>query len=75
MSKLPEKKTRGTWVQTERAAHEEWAQLIIRAPKAAEAEHGALVEGVVARDTSGNGRNATLQMPGVSLQYHGTTRS
>lgn len=23
----------------------------------------------------GNGRNATLQMPGVSLQYHGTTRS
>ena len=39
MTKLPERKTRGTWVQTERAAHEEWAQLIIRAPKAAAVMH------------------------------------
>ncbi|TJZ89015.1 helix-turn-helix domain-containing protein [Paracoccus gahaiensis] len=36
---LPVRKLRGTWVQTERAAHEEWAQLIIRAPKAAAVMH------------------------------------
>lgn len=36
---LPGKKLRGSWVQTERAAHEEWAQLIIRAPKAAAVMH------------------------------------
>lgn len=39
MARLPEKKVRGSWVQTERAAHEEWAQLIIRAPKAAAVMH------------------------------------
>lgn len=39
MGQLPAKKQRGTWVQTERAAHEEWAALIIRAPKAAAVMH------------------------------------
>lgn len=39
MPQLPQRKTRGTWVQTERAAHEEWAKLIIRAPKAAAVMH------------------------------------
>lgn len=39
MRQLPERKTKGTWVQTERAAHEEWANLIIRAPKAAAVMH------------------------------------
>ena len=36
---LPEKVVRGTWVQTEREAHEAWAKLIRRSPKAAELMH------------------------------------
>lgn len=36
---LPDKKPRGTWVQTERAAHEAWADLITRSPLAARAMH------------------------------------
>lgn len=36
---LLERQPRGTWVQTERAAHEAWASLIRKAPKAAELMH------------------------------------
>ena len=36
---LPAKPLRGTWVQTERAAHEAWASLIARSPIAARAMH------------------------------------
>ncbi len=39
MSGLPEKKSAKQWVQTERAAHEAWASLIERAPKAAQLMH------------------------------------
>lgn len=39
MSALPEKRAVGRWVQTERAAHEAWASLIERAPKAAQLMH------------------------------------
>ena len=39
MSALPEKRTAGQWVQTERAAHEAWASLIEKAPKAAQLMH------------------------------------
>jgi len=39
MSGLPEKRPAGQWVQTERAAHEAWATLINRAPKAAQLMH------------------------------------
>lgn len=39
-SELPEKRqAQGNWVQTERAAHEAWADLIARAPKAAQLMH------------------------------------
>jgi len=36
---LPEKQPQGNWVQTERAAHEAWATLIAKAPKAAQIMH------------------------------------
>lgn len=36
---LPEKQSLGSWVQTERAAHEAWAALIATAPKAAQLMH------------------------------------
>jgi hypothetical protein len=37
---LPEKRrATGTWVQTERAAHEAWAALLVRSPKAAQLMH------------------------------------
>lgn len=36
---LPEKTPTGAWVQTERAAHEAWAMLIAKAPKAAQLMH------------------------------------
>lgn len=39
MTKLPEKRRSGTWVQTEREAHEAWARLIRKSPKAAELMH------------------------------------
>jgi hypothetical protein len=39
MSSLPEKPIRGSWVQTEREAHEAWAKLIRKSPKAAELMH------------------------------------
>ena len=39
MSALPEKRNAGQWVQTERAAHEAWASLIEKAPKAAQLMH------------------------------------
>tara|TARA_R100000935_G_C2841561_1_gene171413 strand:- start:15581 stop:16135 length:555 start_codon:yes stop_codon:yes gene_type:complete len=40
MKQLPEKTTSaGNWVQTERAAHEAWASLIAKAPKAAQLMH------------------------------------
>lgn len=35
----PLRPARGNWVQTERAAHEAWAALIARAPKAAQLMH------------------------------------
>ena len=35
----PSPPPRGTWIQTEREAHEEWAKLIGRAPKAAQLMH------------------------------------
>ena len=38
-SLLPETPTKGNWVQTERAAHEAWATLIEKAPKAAQLMH------------------------------------
>ncbi len=39
MDKLPEKNHRGTWLQTERAAHEAWGALIDKSPKAAKLMH------------------------------------
>ena len=36
---LPRKSSAGQWVQTERAAHEAWAALIAKAPKAAQLMH------------------------------------
>ena len=35
----PQKPLKGNWVQTERAAHEAWARLIIASPKAAQLMH------------------------------------
>lgn len=39
MADLPSKRAIGQWVQTERAAHEAWAALIDKAPKAAQLMH------------------------------------
>lgn len=39
MTELQKKKVPGNWVQTERAAHEAWASLIQKAPKAAQLMH------------------------------------
>lgn len=39
MSQLPERRLRGNWVQTERAAHEAWAALIRKSPLAAQVMH------------------------------------
>lgn len=39
VTQLPEKRQVGSWVQTERAAHEAWAKLIRKSPKAAELMH------------------------------------
>jgi len=39
MQGLPEKTPRGTWLQTERAAHEAWGALIDKSPKAAKLMH------------------------------------
>lgn len=39
MNSLPEKKPRGRWVQTERAAHEAWATLTAKSPRAAQIMH------------------------------------
>lgn len=39
MNHIPDKKTRGQWVQTERAAHEAWAALIRKSPLAAQVMH------------------------------------
>ncbi len=39
MNSLPEKKPKGQWVQTERAAHEAWAALIRKSPLAAQVMH------------------------------------
>ncbi|MEE4209094.1 MAG: hypothetical protein V2I43_07505, partial [Parvularcula sp.] len=39
MSQLPDRKSRGRWVQTERAAHEAWAALIRKSPLAAQVMH------------------------------------
>lgn len=37
--RLPTRRPKGNWVQTERAAHEAWAALIAKAPKAAQLMH------------------------------------
>lgn len=39
MNSLPDKKSKGQWVQTERAAHEAWAALIRKSPLAAQVMH------------------------------------
>ena len=39
MSELAKRQPPGHWVQTERAAHEAWASLIEKAPKAAQLMH------------------------------------
>lgn len=39
MDSLPEKKPRGRWVQTERSAHEAWATLTAKSPRAAQIMH------------------------------------
>lgn len=39
MSGFLERPTHGSWVQTERAAHEAWAALVAKAPKAAQLMH------------------------------------
>src|SRR3546814_6743754 len=39
MSELVKRQPPGHWVQTERAAHEAWASLIEKAPKAAQLMH------------------------------------
>lgn len=38
-NKMPVKPNRGHWVQTERAAHEAWAELLRNSPRAAELLH------------------------------------
>ena len=39
VAQMPAKQPQGNWVQTERAAHEAWAALIAKAPKAAQIMH------------------------------------
>lgn len=39
MNALSERPPHGSWVQTERAAHEAWANLVAKAPKAAQLMH------------------------------------
>jgi len=39
VAQMPTKQPQGNWVQTERAAHEAWAALIAKAPKAAQIMH------------------------------------
>ena len=39
MAQMPVRQPQGNWVQTERAAHEAWAALIAKAPKAAQIMH------------------------------------
>jgi hypothetical protein len=39
MNQLSDRAPKGNWVQTERAAHEAWAALIAKAPKAAQLMH------------------------------------
>lgn len=39
MAQMPARQPQGNWVQTERAAHEAWAALIAKAPKAAQIMH------------------------------------
>ncbi len=39
MGNLPQKQSNGNWVQTEREAHEAWARLISKSPKAAQLMH------------------------------------
>ena len=39
MNSLPDKRPKGQWVQTERAAHEAWAALIRKSPLAAQVMH------------------------------------
>ena len=39
MNNLPDRRGRGNWVQTERAAHEAWAALIRKSPLAAQVMH------------------------------------
>lgn len=39
MNSIPDKRSKGHWVQTERAAHEAWAALIRKSPLAAQVMH------------------------------------
>ena len=39
MQRLPDEAPHGTWLQTERAAHEAWGRLIDKSPKAAKLMH------------------------------------
>ena len=39
MAQMPARQPQGNWVQTERVAHEAWAALIAKAPKAAQIMH------------------------------------
>lgn len=58
---------KGTWVQTERAAHEKWAQLIVKSPKAA-----ALLHLLVANMS---GKNAVVVSQQVLAELMGVHRN
>ncbi len=63
---VPEMDVRGTWVQTERAAHEAWSALIGRKPKAAQLMH--LLVANMGKDAAVVTSQATLaSLMGVSV--------
>jgi DNA-binding transcriptional MocR family regulator len=63
---LPERTSRGHWVQTERAAHEAWAALLRASPRAAE-----LLHLLVARMGD---HNAVIMSQGTMAQLMGRNR-
>ena len=66
MKELPESRHKGTWVQTERSAHEAFAQLIAKSPLAARIMH--LLAGRVGE------HNAVVISQGLLAKLTGATR-
>lgn len=64
--KLHQPETRGTWVQTERAAHEAWAHLISHSPRAAALMH-ILVANMDERSALVVSQQTLAKLQGVSL--------